>query len=81
MKVSIDISMYPLKPDYAPTIKKFISALKSYSDFQIHENKMSTQVFGEYDDVMNVVQKEIKLASEDPKVVFVLKVIPFDLSN
>lgn len=80
MKVSIDISMYPLNEDYVPSIKQFISALQSHS-FEVRENKMSTQVFGDYDDVMTVLQKEIKKASADPKVVFVLKVIPFDLSN
>jgi len=81
MKVSIDISMYPLNPDYKPSIKAFIEALNSHSEITTQENNMSTQVFGEYQDVMRIVTDEIEKASGDePKVVFVMKLIPFDLS-
>ncbi len=81
MKVSIDISMYPLNPDYKPSIKAFIGALKAYSEITTQENNMSTQVFGNYRTAMKIVQDEMEKASgEEPKVVFMLKVIPFDLS-
>ncbi len=81
MKVSIDISMYPLNPDYKPSIKAFIAGINSYSEITSQENNMSTQVFGEYRDVMRIVTDEIEKASGDePKVVFVMKLIPFDLS-
>jgi len=81
MKVSIDISMYPLNPDYKPSIKAFIGALKAHGNITTKENNMSTQVFGEYREAMKIVQDEIENASaEEPKVVFMLKVIPFDLS-
>lgn len=81
MKVSIDISMYPLNPDYKPSIKAFIGGLNSYEEITTQENNMSTQVFGEYRDVMRIVTDEIEKASGDePKVVFVMKLIPFDLS-
>jgi len=80
MKVSIDISMYPLNPDYKPSIKAFIGALNSHNEITTQENNMSTQVFGEYRDVMRIVTDEIEKASGDePKVVFVMKLIPFDL--
>ena len=80
MNVSIDISMYPLNPDYKPSIKAFIDALNSYNEITTQENNMSTQVFGEYRTVMKIVQDEIEIASGDePKVVFVMKLIPFDL--
>ena len=81
MKVSIDISMYPLKPEYKPSIKAFIDGLNAYDEITTQENNMSTQVFGEYRAVMKIVQDEIEKASgEEPKVVFVMKLIPFDLS-
>jgi uncharacterized protein YqgV (UPF0045/DUF77 family) len=81
MNVSIDISMYPLNPNYIPPIKEFIDSLKSYHDVTIHENNMSTQVFGEYNTVMKIVQEEIERASiKEPKVVFAMKLIPMDLS-
>lgn len=81
MNVSIDISMYPLNPDYKPSIQEFIDRLKSYNEVTIHENNMSTQVFGAYKTVMKIVQDEIERASEkEPKVVFAMKLIPMDLS-
>lgn len=81
MNVSIDISMYPLKPDYKPSIKAFIDGLNAYPEITTQENNMSTQVFGEYRMVMKIVQDEIEKASgEEPKVVFVMKLIPMDLS-
>lgn len=81
MKISIDISMYPLNPDYKPPIRDFIKRLKSYENVTIHENNMSTQVFGEYKEVMQIVQDEIERTSkEDAKVVFAMKLIPMDLS-
>ncbi len=81
MNVSIDISMYPLKPDYKPSIKAFIDSLNSYAEITTQENNMSTQVFGEYRAAMKIVQDEIeKTSGDEPKVVFVMKIIPFDLS-
>ncbi|MGB0390902.1 MAG: hypothetical protein ACPGRC_06245 [Salibacteraceae bacterium] len=81
MNVSIDISMYPLNPDYKPSIQAFIDGLNAYSEITTQENNMSTQVFGEYRTAMKIVQDEIEKASGDePKVVFVMKLIPFDLS-
>ena len=81
MKVSIDISMYPLNPDYKPSIQGFIDGLNSYSEISTQENNMSTQVFGDYKTVMKIVQDEIEKASKgEPKVAFVMKLIPIDLS-
>lgn len=82
MRVSIDISMYPLNQDYIQPIQSFINSLKKYSEIEISENKMTTQVFGEYDATMEIVQREIKNSGMvDNKVVFTLKVIPFDVNN
>lgn len=81
MNVSIDISMYPLNPDYKPSIKAFIAALNAHDEITTQENNMSTQVFGEYKAAMRIVTDEIEKASgHEPKVVFVMKLIPFDLS-
>ena len=81
MKVSIEISMYPLNEVYKPSIQNFIDRLNSYDEIKIAENNMSTQVFGEYRTAMKIVQDEIERSSlEEPKVVFVMKLIPVDLS-
>lgn len=51
MKISVDISLYPMDKTYEPPIVAFIEKLKT-SPFTVLENPLSTQVYGDYDDVM-----------------------------
>ena len=81
MKVSVEISLYPLDNNYIPPIQSFIDKLKTYSEIKVIENTMSTQVYGNYDDVLKIVQKEMKNThKQTPKAAFVLKVLNGDLS-
>lgn len=76
MKVSVEISMYPLDKDYERPILAFIERLNGYPELEVMTNGMSTQVFGEYDQVMGIVQTEIKTSFvEEDKVVFAMKVL------
>jgi len=81
MKVSIDISYYPLKVEYIPPIKDFIARLNKYEGIVVQTNGMSTQVFGEYFEVMKVLTDEIYKSFEIPHSVFVMKVINADLKK
>jgi uncharacterized protein YqgV (UPF0045/DUF77 family) len=73
MKVSIDISMYPLMADFEDPVKEFIRALRK-SPFVVEENGLSTQVFGEYTEIMEYLNKHIHQALLNEKnCVFVLK--------
>ena len=78
MKTSIDISYYPLNEEYKAPIKQFIEALKAEKNITVKSNSMSTQVFGEYDEVMNAVTRCIKNAMELPHSIFVLKMMNAD---
>ena len=51
MKVSIEISMYPLHKDYETSILDFIIRLNSHDFLSVETNGMSTQVFGEWNKV------------------------------
>ena len=81
MKVSVDISYYPLKVEYIPPIKNFIERLNGYENITAQTNGMSTQVFGEYKEVMKILTDEIYKSFELPHSVFVLKVINADLKK
>ncbi|HMI08374.1 MAG TPA: YkoF family thiamine/hydroxymethylpyrimidine-binding protein [Flavobacterium sp.] len=59
MKISVDISMYPMNKNYEEPIIKFINKLKK-SPFTILENPLSTQVYGDYDDVMDFIKTAMK---------------------
>lgn len=60
MKASIDISLHPLNQDYLPTPDAFIAALKQYPDIQVLENDLTTQVFGEFNVLMALLQTGIR---------------------
>ena len=80
MKLSVEISNYPLNEQYIPPIKDFIERLKDNPDLRVSCNTMSTQVFGDYDVVMAVISQEMKDSFERfGKMIFVCKFINADL--
>lgn len=82
MKISVEISMYPLVADYEPPIADFIDDLKRHKDLEVKTNGMSTQIFGAYDLVMDVLKEDIKTAFEkEHKVSMVLKILNLDTSG
>ena len=80
MKLSVEISMYPLDGNYEEHILSFIKRIKSYPNISSKTNSMSTQIFGEYDVVMSFLQKEMKPVFVDKiTTVMVMKFINADL--
>jgi len=80
MKLSIEISNYPLNEQYIPPIKDFIERLVENPKLRTSCNTMSTQVFGDYDEVMTVLNREMKDSFERyGKMIFVCKFINADL--
>jgi uncharacterized protein YqgV (UPF0045/DUF77 family) len=81
MRTSVEISYYPLQEEYISPIRSFIDRLNTYKEIVIQTNGMSTQVFGEYFKVMEILTKEIHKSFELPHSVFVMKVINADLQK
>lgn len=76
MKASVEISMYPLNKDYETSILDFIKRMNAYPDLKVETNKLSTQVFGDYDQIMAALSKEMKTSFEqDSTVIMVMKVL------
>ncbi len=81
MKVSIDISMYPLHKDFETPIKLFIKILRN-SKFHTEENGLSTQIYGEYLEVMEFLNSNINEALiNEENCVFMLKIVTDDRSH
>lgn len=79
MKISVDISMYPLHEDYCQPIIDFIEAMEQHSEVSIQRNSMSTHIYGEFADVMSAMNHEIEQVLEKlPTTVFVIKLIGTD---
>jgi uncharacterized protein YqgV (UPF0045/DUF77 family) len=79
MKTSVDISYYPLRPEFVTPILDFIKRLNEHKDIEAATNGMSTQVFGEYRAVMSALTAEIEKSFELPHSVFILKIVNADL--
>jgi hypothetical protein len=80
MELSVEISKYPLADDYLPAIKDFIDRLQTIEGLSVVENTMSTQVFGDYDLVMDSLKGEIRRSYEQfGKAIFVCKFIGTNL--
>ncbi|PCI62811.1 MAG: hypothetical protein COB35_02625 [Gammaproteobacteria bacterium] len=81
MKISIEISLYPLaEQQFKIEIWRFIKKLRQIDDLNVVTNGMSTQVFGDYDLAVNTVMAEIKQVHQQVgTAVFVCKFISGDL--
>lgn len=81
MNISVEISYYPLDQEFVPPIREFIHRLHTYTGLIIKTNGMSTQVFGEYSNVMGALKNEIEKSFENPHSVFVMKIVNADLNT
>ncbi|WP_044410809.1 hypothetical protein [Thiomicrospira microaerophila] len=82
MKVSLDISMYPLDQHFVEPILAFIARLEQQPGLVIKRNSLSTQVFGDLQHIMQLMTDEItEVFNQNPNTVFVLKLVGQDRSD
>lgn len=81
VNLSAEISLYPLAADeFREVIQGFCDRLATYNDITVITNTMSTQIFGEFDRVFEVLQTELKIVYQHvPSQVLVCKFINKDL--
>ncbi len=81
MKISVELTLSPLQDEFKPPIREFIKKLRA-SGLTILENPLSTQVYGDYDEVMKILTSEIKNSFEliDKGLLF-MKIVKSDRSN
>jgi len=81
MDISVELTLSPLQDDFEPAIIDFIKALR-VSGLAVMENPLSTQVYGDYDTVMAVLQKEMKTALEAiDRGLLYIKIVKSDRSD
>ncbi|XOV78496.1 MAG: YkoF family thiamine/hydroxymethylpyrimidine-binding protein [Aestuariibacter sp.] len=74
MKISVEMSLYPLSDDFLDIITATIERLAKEANVTVHTNQMSTQITGEFDAVMSVVRSEVLATfQQHDKAVFVCK--------
>jgi len=80
MILAVEISLYPLKDGYIPDIQSFIDRLNEYSDLYVVTNNMSTQICGDYDLVMTVLNEQMKKTfQQELKAIFACKFLNSDI--
>lgn len=81
MNVSIEITLMPLNNNYKEVIKNFIMSLRN-NEFKVFENPLSTQIYGDYDKIMNLLNSKIKsIFFENNGIMINLKIVNGDRSN
>ena len=76
MKCSAEISIYPLDVNYIEPNIFFIKRHKRHHFISLETNGLSTKVFGDYDNVITAIQKEMKNSFLlQQKLVFNMKVV------
>jgi len=81
MNISVELTLTPLQDDFEPPIIAFIKKLRA-SGLKVLENPLSTQVYGDYDQVMGLLQAEIKEAFENTShVLLQMKIVKSDRSG
>lgn len=81
MEISVELTFSPLQDDFELHIINFIKKLRA-SGLTVLENPLSSQVYGKYDEVMQVLNSEIKEAFElmDKGLLF-MKIVKTDRSD
>ncbi|XLS28830.1 thiamine-binding protein [Flavobacteriaceae bacterium M23B6Z8] len=81
MKISVELTLSPLQDDFETPIINFIKELRK-SGFKVIENPLSTQIYGDYDELMKYLTGEIKTAFEHSEnVLLYLKIVKTDRSS
>ncbi|MDX1471047.1 MAG: thiamine-binding protein [Flavobacteriaceae bacterium] len=61
MNISVELTFTPLQDNYEEPIKELIKELRQ-SNFKVLENPLSTQVYGEYNEVMDFLTRAMQSA-------------------
>lgn len=76
MKISVEMSLYPLSDEFLPQIQDVVERLNNIAGIKVVTNAMSTQLMGEFDQVMAAITREMKLSfQQNNKAVFACKFI------
>ncbi len=81
MKISVEISKYPLTEQYLDRVDDFLARLHQHPNIKIRVSSISTQIFGESKEIFPLLEQEISRSFESGQSPFVLKVLKGDLSE
>lgn len=74
MRISVEISYYSLRDDYREPVELLLKTLTAAENVEIETGSMSSVIWGDYDGVMNLLQRSLKPLMERFPSLFVLKI-------
>ena len=80
MRVTAELSLYPLRYDYIPKVLEFVHTLREMPGIEVLSNQMSTQLRGELTDVMPAIAIAVERSFADgAHEALVIKILNADL--
>jgi len=77
LKMTAEISMYPLREDFIPAIDAVIGKLNSFPGIKVNTFTTATTIIGDFDTVMEALKDTLAWSYEQfGTAVFVTKLIP-----
>ncbi len=79
MLISVELSFYPFADDFKAPVREVIAKLSTYPGLDVQANRMSTQIFGEFEDVTRALNDTMVWSFEEfGHCVFVAKYMQGD---
>ena len=80
MDIGVEISLYPLAERFAPLIHECIEQLTARPELKVVPGSLSTQVYGEFEQVFTAVRDAVRATLEGRaagggKAAFVLRIL------
>lgn len=80
MRITADMSLYPIADDYLPVILAFIKEMEGIEGLTVVTNQLSTQINGEFEVVTGAIQQCLKRSMEEcGKQILVVKYLSADI--
>ncbi|HKJ07410.1 MAG TPA: YkoF family thiamine/hydroxymethylpyrimidine-binding protein [Flavobacteriaceae bacterium] len=81
MKISVELTLVPIQDEFKDVIKAFILQLRN-SKFEVLENPLSTQIYGDYQELMPFLTNTIENTFKNTEHVLVnMKIVKSDRSS
>jgi len=74
MEITVEIGYYPLMKDYEKPVERFIEKLAENKKVALESGTMSSLLTGNYEDMMELLNRQLKPFLEKYPSVFTLKI-------
>ena len=74
MQISVELSLYALKDDYKEIVEGFLLQIADEFGIKTYYTPMSTTIIGDYEVIMELLDRNIKPIFEENKAVFNIKI-------